>query len=118
MTSADGPTDVFRFLQKGLRTEQFDADVVADDSAKPFRLRVVGTFVLTGRGTVVYGDIEQGTLTIGDLLQIGTGGPRTRCVGIDFMDRRLGDEPKAWVGLWLADVEMLEIGEGSMICAV
>ena len=60
------------------------------DEDLPFVLNVEGAFRITGRGTVVMGVIEQGTLHIGDQLEViqpggaATAAPlRVQCLGFD-----------------------------------
>ena len=77
-----------------------DQIVPAQDEDLPFVLNVEGAFRITGRGTVVMGVIEQGTLRIGDHLEMiqpgsaATVAPlRVQCLGVDPAPRVTGRDP-------------------------
>lgn len=74
-----------------------------------FRFRIDDVFTITGRGTVVTGSIEQGTVRAGDLLRLirghGSGGPAVVCRAVDIPCRagwRPGDPVR--VGLVVPDL--------------
>ncbi len=72
----------------------------AQDEDLPFVLKVESAFRITGRGTVVMGVIDQGTLHIGDHLEViqpgsaATAAPlRFQCLGVDPAPRVTGRDP-------------------------
>jgi elongation factor Tu len=74
--------------------------VPAQDEDLPFVLKVESAFRITGRGTVVMGVIDQGTLHIGDHLEViqpggaATAAPlRFQCLGVDPAPRVTGRDP-------------------------
>jgi hypothetical protein len=74
--------------------------VPAQDEDLPFVLNVESAFRITGRGTVVMGVIDQGTLHIGDHLEViqpgsaATAAPlRFQCRGVDPAPRVTGRDP-------------------------
>jgi len=74
--------------------------VPAQDEDLPFVLNVESAFRITGRGTVVMGVIDQGTLRIGDHLEMiqpgsaATVAPlRVQCLGVDPAPRVTGRDP-------------------------
>lgn len=85
-------------------------------SDEPFLLMVQETFRISGRGTVVTGRIERGTLRIGDELEIvGPGRSRTTaCAGIDRL-RRVPAMAEATVGVLLRGVTPDEVRPGDVL---
>ncbi len=72
----------------------------AQDDDLPFVLNVESAFRVTGRGTVVMGVIDQGTLHIGDHLEVikpgsaATAAPlRFQCLGVGPAPRMTGRDP-------------------------
>ena len=70
------------------------------DEDLPFVLKVESAFRITGRGTVVMGVIDQGTVHIGDYLEVIQPGSaaaaaplRLQCLGVDPAPRVTGREP-------------------------
>jgi hypothetical protein len=77
-----------------------DQIVPAQDEDLPFVLNVESAFRITGRGTAVIGVIDQGTLHIGDHLEViqpgsaAAGAPlRFQCLGVDPAPRVTGRDP-------------------------
>jgi hypothetical protein len=77
-----------------------DQIVPAHDEDLPFVLKVESAFRITGRGTVVMGVIDQGTLHIGDHLEViqpgsaATAAPlRFQCLGVDPAPRVTDRDP-------------------------
>jgi hypothetical protein len=76
-----------------------DQIVPAQDEDLPFVLKVESAFRITGRGTVVKGVIDQGTLHIGDHLEViqpgsaATAALRFQCLGVDPAPRVTGRDP-------------------------
>ena len=87
---------------------------------KPFAMPIEDVFSITGRGTVVTGRIEFGTLHVGDQVEIV--GLRelqtTTCTGIE-MFRKLLDEGRAGdnVGLLLRGIGKEDVERGQLIAA-
>jgi len=77
-----------------------DQIMPAQDEDLPFVLNVESAFRITGRGTAVMGVIDQGTLHIGDHLEViqpgsaATAAPlRVQCLGVDPAPRVTGRDP-------------------------
>jgi translation elongation factor EF-Tu-like GTPase len=83
-----------------------------------FRLRVEQAFNVSGRGTAVFGVIEQGVLHVGDEVRLmrGDNGPVAVCVGIDAAPRysREQDQPFK-VGLILPALDAADVHVGDLI---
>jgi len=90
------------------------------ETDKPFAMPIEDVFSITGRGTVVTGRIEFGTLHVGDQVEIV--GLRdlqtTTCTGIE-MFRKLLDEGRAGdnVGLLLRGIGKEDVERGQLIAA-
>lgn len=88
------------------------------DIEKPFLLSIEDVFGITGRGTVVVGRIERGTVRTGDEVEIiGFGGTRkTIVVGIE-MYRKVLDFAQAGdsVGVFLRGIEKTEVQQGMVL---
>ena len=88
------------------------------DSYQPFLLVIDDKFSLKDRGTVVTGNIESGTINVGDKVDIiGYGGKLpTVCVGIE-KSRKLVDKAFAGeaVGLLLRGIDDNEIYRGQVV---
>ena len=90
------------------------------ETDKPFAMPIEDVFSITGRGTVVTGRIEQGTLKVGDQVEIV--GLRdlqsTTVTGIE-MFRKLLDEGRAGdnVGLLLRGIGKDDVERGQVIAA-
>ena len=89
----------------------------------PFLLSIENSYVITGRGTVVTGKIEQGVITIGDPLEIIGNNKKkeilsTSCVGLEMFRKILikaevGDN----VGVLLKAVKKDEVKRGFVLAA-
>jgi translation elongation factor EF-Tu-like GTPase len=84
-----------------------------------FRLTVEDVFSIRGRGTVVTGRIETGTVHKGDTLQQTRADGATRDVTVDGIEmfRKITDQAAAGdnVGLLLADLGRDDIGAGDVL---
>ena len=83
-----------------------------------FRMSIEDVFAIRGRGTVVIGQVESGTLQIGDVVKIETQGDTIETVvtGIEKFRRRLkqaseGDN----VGVLLHDVAKEDVQRGDVL---
>jgi len=90
------------------------------DTEKPFLMPVEDVFSITGRGTVVTGRVEQGTLHVGDPVEIvGIRDlQRSTVTGVE-MFRKLLDEARAGdnVGLLLRGVGKEDVERGQVVGA-
>lgn len=95
----------------------YDAQSVMD--AQTFRITVQDVFSITGRGTVITGQVESGSVRVGDEVVIqrvnGTRG-KTTITGIEQFRKMLdsaqvGDN----VGLLLRGVTKADIGKGDVL---
>ena len=88
-------------------------------SADPsFRMRVADVFFIRGRGTVVTGQIESGTLNVNDeiYIQRSNFSKRVTVTGIE-MFRKILDQAKAGdnVGVLLRDITKQEVEKGDVL---
>ncbi len=87
-----------------------------------FRMTVEDIFLIRGRGTVVTGRVESGTLKVGDTVQLrrqSTILGNTVVTGIEML-RKLLDQasPGDNVGLLLRDVTRDEVQRGDVLVGV
>jgi elongation factor Tu len=86
------------------------------DSA--FRMTIEDVFSIRGRGTVVTGRIEQGTISVGDTVQLERPGFSTTVVvdGVETFRRSVkGAQAGDNVGLLLRDVSKDEVQKGDVL---
>jgi elongation factor Tu len=90
------------------------------DKTAPFQMPIEDTFTITGRGTVVSGRVERGTLVPGDEIEI-VGGGKIRSAVVTGVQAFRKDIPAADaglnVGLLLRGVERGEVERGMVIAA-
>jgi len=83
-----------------------------------FRMTVQDVFFIKGRGTVVTGQIESGTLTVGDEIRVqGKNGSKTTVVAGVEMFRKILQQAQAGdnVGVLLRDVSKQEVQSGDVL---
>jgi elongation factor Tu len=89
------------------------------DVEKPFQMPIEDVFSITGRGTVVTGRVEQGTLRVGSEVEIVGIRPtqKTTVTGVE-MFRKLLDEARAGdnVGLLLRGTGKDDVERGQVVC--
>ncbi len=85
----------------------------------PFLMPIEDTFVIAGRGTVVTGRIERGTVKVGDEVEIVglRSTQKTTCIGVE-MFRKLLDEGQAGdnVGVLLRGTRREDVEPGQVLC--
>jgi elongation factor Tu len=90
------------------------------ETEKPFQMPIEDVFSITGRGTVVTGRVEQGTLKVGEQVEIVGIRPlqTTTVTGVE-MFRKLLDEARAGdnVGLLLRGIGKDDVERGQVIAA-
>ena len=89
------------------------------ENEKPFLMPIEDIFSITGRGTVVTGRIEKGTIHVNDPVElVGFGdGPRSTVVTGVEMFRKLLDQGEAGdnVGLLLRGIDKKEVKRGEVV---
>jgi elongation factor Tu len=89
------------------------------DLDKPFLMPIEDVFTITGRGTVVTGKVEQGTVHTGDDVEIVGIRPtaKTVCTGVE-MFRKLLDEGRAGdnIGALLRGTKKEDVERGQVLC--
>ena len=90
------------------------------DIDKPFLMPVEDVFTITGRGTVVTGRVERGTLKVNEeveIVGIREKSMKTTVTGVE-MFRKLLDEARAGenVGLLLRGTKREEVERGQVVC--
>ena len=84
---------------------------------EPFLLSIESVHVITGRGTVVTGKIEQGTVSVGSSIElVGNKITETICMGIEMFHRTMdkaevGDN----VGILLKSIKSKEVKRGNVL---
>jgi elongation factor Tu len=90
------------------------------DKTAPFQMPIEDTFTITGRGTVVSGRVERGSLKAGDEVEI-VGGGKSRAAVVTGVQAFRKDIPAADaglnVGLLLRGVDRGEVERGMVIAA-
>ena len=87
----------------------------------PFRMTIADVFTIVGRGTVVTGQVESGSVSTGDTVRLtGPGGaPRKiEIAGVEMFRKQVdtansGDK----VGLLLCGVDKQSLGQGDVLTA-
>lgn len=86
---------------------------------KNFRITVEDVFRITGRGTVVTGRVESGSVAVGDILRLKRGDDSARSVAVTGIEmfRKMMDTARQGdnVGLLLRDVERNDVGRGDVL---
>jgi elongation factor Tu len=89
------------------------------DLDKPFLMPIEDVFTITGRGTVVTGKVEQGTVHTGDEIEIVglRETQKTTCTGVE-MFRKILDEGRAGdnIGALLRGTKKEEVERGQVLC--
>lgn len=86
---------------------------------KPFLMPIEDIFAITGRGTVVTGRIEQGTVKIGDSVQVIGAKPieSIGVTGIEMFNKLLDyAESGENVGILLRNIKREDVTRGDVIC--
>ncbi len=117
--------DLFKKNKKPDGTYHRDRSADADsmgyygEGAASFRLIVQDVFFITGRGTVIVGKIEEGSITVGDNLTLSRkdGSRRTVTVsGIEKFRKIVDTACKGEnVGILLENLEKNDIGQGDIL---
>lgn len=89
------------------------------ENEKPFIMPIEDIFSITGRGTVVTGRIEKGTIHVGDPVELVGGGEtatQTTVTGVE-MFRKLLDQGEAGdnVGLLLRGIDKKDVKRGEVV---
>ncbi|MBQ7452884.1 MAG: elongation factor Tu [Clostridia bacterium] len=92
----------------------------ARDTDKPFLMPIEDVFTITGRGTVVTGRVERGTLKLNDTVEIvgiAEKAQQTVVTGIE-MFRKLLDEAVAGynIGVLLRGIQRTDVERGQVLC--
>ncbi len=89
------------------------------DLDKPFLMPIEDVFSITGRGTVVTGKVEQGTVHVGDELEIVgiRDTQKTTCTGVE-MFRKLLDQGQAGdnIGALIRGIDKDAVERGQVLC--
>jgi len=93
------------------------------DFDKPFLMGVKGVFSVGGRGTVATGTIVQGSVKVGDPLEVvgmrrESKPLKTACTGIEMFNKKLDrGEPGDDCGLLLRGLKRDDLRRGQVLCA-
>ncbi len=89
------------------------------DLDKPFLMPIEDVFTITGRGTVVTGKVEQGTVHTGDEIEIVglRDTQKTTCTGVE-MFRKILDQGQAGdnIGALLRGTKKEDVERGQVLC--
>ena len=87
---------------------------------KPFLMPIEDVFSISGRGTVVTGRVELGTITVGDVVEIVGIKPtqQTTCTGVEMFKKQL-DQGEAGdnIGVLLRGTKRDEVERGQVLAA-
>ena len=88
-------------------------------ASEPFRITVEDVFSITGRGTVVTGRVESGTVTVGDIVRLKRTDGSSRDVAVTGIEmfRKMTNTAKQGdnAGLLLRDVGRNGVGRGDVL---
>ena len=123
LVALENPTDMDKPYGAKAVMELFDAleafvPVPERDLDKPFLMPVEDVFSIKGRGTVVTGKIEQGTIKLGDTIEIlGIRDTQTTTVTGIEMFHKLLDQGQAGdnAGLLLRGIERTDVERGQVL---
>jgi len=111
-----GPQAIFDLIKA---MDEFIPEPVREID-KPFLLAIEDVFTITGRGTVVTGRVERGTIKVGDTIEIV--GLRdeirsTVCTGVE-MFRKILDQGQAGdnIGVLLRGIDKKDVERGMVLC--
>jgi elongation factor Tu len=118
----DNPADPAANACIGKLMDALDAYIPepAREQDKPFLMAIEDVFSIEGRGTVVTGRIEKGTIKVGDKVQIVglKDTTETTCTGVEMFQKTLdqgiaGDN----VGILLRGTRKEDVERGQVLCA-
>jgi elongation factor Tu len=95
-------------------------EVPERDDSKPFLMPIEDVFSIKGRGTVVTGRVERGTIQLQDKVEmVGLGETRTTvCTGVEMFQKTLEKaEPGDNIGVLLRGVEKTDVERGMVLAA-
>ena len=120
LKAIEDPTDETSGIKLLLDTmdEYFDIPEREDD--KPFLMPIEDVFSIKGRGTVVTGRVERGTIKMQDKVEIvGLGDTQeTVCTGVEMFQKTLDvGVPGDNLGVLLRGIEKDAVGRGMVLCA-
>ncbi|HIZ38074.1 MAG TPA: hypothetical protein H9815_20045 [Candidatus Ruania gallistercoris] len=114
------PLDDPRFAPAGAATPTPNP-VVPPPAAGDSLLTVEDVFTITGRGTVVTGAVDRGTLRVGQQVAVYRGGQAvatSEIIGIEAFRKMLDEAPAGEnVGVLLRDLTRKQIQQGDQIVA-
>ena len=88
-------------------------------AGKDFRITVEDVFSITGRGTVITGQVESGSVSVGDIVRLKRTDGSSRDVavtGIEMFRKMMNTAQQGDnVGLLLRDVEKSGVGRGDVL---
>jgi len=87
----------------------------------PFLMAIEGIFMATGRGTVLTGKIETGTIKVGDLLEVigGRDNISTQCMGLEMFRKSLDiAEAGENVGILVKAVKRDDVKRGFVLSTI
>jgi elongation factor Tu len=95
--------------------------VVASGDSGDFRLTVADVFAIRNRGTVVTGQVESGSVSVGSEVAVTRGAlvlRRVKVIGVEMFRKKLGTATAGQnVGLLLDDVSREDVAAGDVLTA-
>ncbi len=119
--SASNPTFYGREAIERLTVLLDELEVPARDKDKDFLMPIEGVFSISGRGTVVTGRVEQGSIQVNDNVEIvGYDNDfKTTCTGLEMFHKEMSNaEAGENVGILLRGVKRDSVSRGQVIAAV
>ena len=120
LKAIEDPTDESSGIKELLDTMDDYFDIPEREDDKPFLMPIEDVFSIKGRGTVVTGRVERGTIKMQDKVQIvGLGSTtETVCTGVEMFQKTLDEGvPGDNLGVLLRGVEKGAVGRGMVLCA-
>lgn len=90
------------------------------EATEPFKMAIDNVFSITGRGTVVTGRIEKGTIRLNDELDILglKKDVQTTCIGLEFFHKTLTEaEAGENIGILVRGIKKHDLARGQVVCA-
>ncbi len=120
LKAIENPTDETSGIKLLLDTMDEYFDIPERDDDKPFLMPIEDVFSIKGRGTVVTGRVERGTIKMQDKVQIvGLGdNQETVCTGVEMFQKTLDQGvPGDNLGVLLRGIEKSAVTRGMVLCA-
>lgn len=108
-----------KHTKEEISNNKYNYNAADTSSPSTFRIKVEDVFTITGKGTVIVGTVESGSVSIGDTVTLRRVNGVTRDVvvlGIEKFKKLLNVAHKGEnVGILLSDISRKDIGNGDIL---